>query len=57
MKHVLHDDVMAQMYREDPAYAIALLNSILEESDQAELLIALRQIARAFAYSPYSLTP
>jgi probable addiction module antidote protein len=52
MKDRSHDDAMAQMYREDPAYAIALLNSILEEGDQAELLIALRQMTKAFGGMP-----
>ena len=39
---------MAGMYREDPAYALQLLNSILEDGDQGELLMALRQMATAF---------
>ena len=39
---------MAEMYRKDPAYALQLLNSILENGDQSELLIALRQMAKAF---------
>ena len=39
---------MADIYREDPVYALQLLNSILEDSDQGELLIALRQMAKAF---------
>jgi probable addiction module antidote protein len=52
MKDRSHDDAMAQIYREDPAYAIALLNSILEEGDQAELLIALRQMTKAFGGMP-----
>ena len=48
MKDRTHDDAMAEMYREDPAYALQLLNSILEDGDQSELLIALRQMAKAF---------
>ncbi len=48
MKDRPHDEAMAGMYRDDPAYAIQLLNSILEDGDQAELLIALRQMAKAF---------
>ncbi|MCW5222406.1 addiction module antidote protein [Verminephrobacter aporrectodeae subsp. tuberculatae] len=43
-----HDDAMAEILRKDPAYAVELLNSILEDGDQAELLIALRQMAKAF---------
>lgn len=39
---------MAEIFRDDPGYAIDLLNSILEDGDQAELLIALRQMAEAF---------
>jgi probable addiction module antidote protein len=48
MKDRNHDDAMAELYREDPAYAIHLLNSILDDGDQAELLIALRQMTKAF---------
>jgi len=36
------------LFREDPAYAQQLLNDILEEGEQAELLIALRQMTKAF---------
>jgi hypothetical protein len=32
---------MADMYREDSAYALQLLNSILEDGDQSELLLPL----------------
>lgn len=52
MKDRAHDDVMADVFRKDPAYAIELLNSILEDGDQAELLIALRQMAKAFGGVP-----
>lgn len=48
MKDRAHDEAMAEIYREDPAYALQLLNSILADGDQGELLIALRQIAKAF---------
>lgn len=48
MKDRLHDDVMAQVFREDLAYAVEILNSILEQGDQDELLIALRQMIKAF---------
>lgn len=43
----LHDDAMAEAFRKDPAYAVELLNSILEDGDQGELLIALRQLTKA----------
>lgn len=48
MKDRTHDEAMAEIYREDPAYALQLLNSILEDGDQSELLVALRQMAKAF---------
>jgi probable addiction module antidote protein len=48
MKDKLHDDAMAEAYRQDPAYALQLLNAILEDGDQSEFLIALRQMAKAF---------
>ena len=48
MNDKAHDDAMAEVFRDDPAYATELLNSILADGDQAELLIALRQMAKAF---------
>jgi DNA-binding phage protein len=43
-----HDIAMAEIYREDPAFALDLLNSILADGDQDDLLIALRQMTLAF---------
>jgi probable addiction module antidote protein len=43
---------MAELFREDPAYAVQLLNSILEEGDQSELLITLRRMTKAFGGVP-----
>ena len=43
-----HDEAMAEEFKQNPAYALELLNSILEEGEQGELLIALRQMAKAF---------
>lgn len=48
MRDRAHDGAMAEIYREDPAFVVEMLNSILEDGDQGELLIALRQIAKAF---------
>lgn len=48
MRDRSHDDAMAELYREDPEYARQLLNSILEDGDQGELLVILRQMAIAF---------
>ena len=39
---------IAELFKDDPAYALQLLNSTLEDGDQAELLIALRQMTQAF---------
>ena len=47
-----HDDSMAEVFQSDPDYAIEVLNSILEDGDQGELLIALRQMTRAFGGVP-----
>lgn len=47
MKDRAHDDAMAEVFRKNRAYAVELLNSILEDGDQGELLIALRQMTKA----------
>jgi probable addiction module antidote protein len=39
---------MAELFQQDPAYALELLNNILEDGEQGELLIALRQMTKAF---------
>lgn len=39
---------MAELYRNDPAFALEVVNGILEDGDQAELLIVLRQMAQAY---------
>ncbi|MNQ20431.1 hypothetical protein D3C85_335200 [compost metagenome] len=48
MKSRLHDEAMAELCRNDPALAVDLINSVLDDGDQAELLIALRQLTLAF---------
>lgn len=48
MKDRQHDDAVAELFREDPALAIQMINDILEDGDQAELLITLRQLTKAF---------
>jgi probable addiction module antidote protein len=52
MKDRAHDEAMAEAFSNDPAYAVELLNSILEDGDQGELLVALRQMAKAFGGIP-----
>ena len=48
MRDRARDEAMAEMFHQDPAYALELLNSILEDGEQGELLIALRQMTKAF---------
>ncbi len=52
MKDRAHDESMAELFGEDPAFATRYLNEILEEGDQGDLLIALRQMAQAFGGVP-----
>ena len=39
---------MAELFREDPSYAVELLNNILQDGNQGELLITHRQLTKAF---------
>jgi probable addiction module antidote protein len=48
MRDISNDDAMVQVFRNDPAYAVELLNDILKDGDQGEVLIALRVMAKAF---------
>ena len=48
MKDRAHDEAMSDMFRDDPDYAVQLLNSILEDGDQGEFLMTLRQMTKAF---------
>src|ERR1700733_3957984 len=52
MKNRNHDEAMAELFKEDPAYAVEMLNSILEDGEQGEWLIALRQMTKAFGGVP-----
>ena len=47
-----HDDAMADLYRDDPKLAAQMLSDILEEGDQSELLVALRQMTKSFGGIP-----
>lgn len=42
-----HDEAMAEMFKEDPAFAVELVNSILDDGDQDDLQIAFRQMDKA----------
>ncbi|MCV3766679.1 DNA-binding protein [Rhizobium sp. TRM95796] len=48
MKDRSHDEAMAELFRGDLALAAETLDQILAEGDQAELMIALRQMTSAY---------
>jgi probable addiction module antidote protein len=48
MKSRAHDEAMAELYRKDPEFALQVINNILEDGDQGEMLIVLRQMAKSF---------
>lgn len=43
-----HEDATIASFRNDPQFAAEYLNTVLEEGDQEELLVALRYMAKAF---------
>ncbi len=43
-----HEEATIDSFRKDPAFAAEYLNSILEEGDQEELMLALRRMSEAF---------
>jgi probable addiction module antidote protein len=47
MKDRSHDEAMAELFRDDPLFAVEYLNSVIEEGEQSDVLIALRQVAAA----------
>lgn len=48
MKDRSHNDAMAELFQNDPNFAAEYLNGLLEDGDQADLLLALRQMAKSF---------
>jgi probable addiction module antidote protein len=48
MRDRSHDEATAELLRKDPDFAADYLNEVLEQGDQAELLVALRQLSKAF---------
>lgn len=48
MKDRSHDEAMGELFQEDPTYVLELLNSVRKDGEPGELLIALRQMAKAF---------
>ena len=47
-----HEVATVESFRKDPKFAAEYLNSILEDGDQKELMVALRYIATAFGGVP-----
>jgi probable addiction module antidote protein len=52
MKDRSHDDAMAELFRDDPGFATDYLNSVLEDGEQPDVLVALRQMTKAFGGVP-----
>ena len=42
-----HEDAMIESLRSDPEFAAAYLDSVLEDGDQEEFLLALRRLSEA----------
>jgi probable addiction module antidote protein len=43
-----HEEATVENFRKDPAFAAEYLNSILEDGNQEELMLALRRMSKAF---------
>jgi probable addiction module antidote protein len=43
-----HEDATVESFRKDPSFAAEYLNSVLEDGDQEELMLALRRMSKAF---------
>lgn len=43
-----HDEATVESFARDPAYAAEYLNAVLEDDDEAELLVALNRLTKAF---------
>lgn len=46
--HRAHDEATVEMFRKDPALAADYLNSVLEDGDETDLMLALRSLSQAF---------
>jgi probable addiction module antidote protein len=47
MRDRFHDDALTEMLIKDSTLAVDFLNDVLANGDQAELLVALRQLSKA----------
>lgn len=46
--HRTHEDASVEMFRKDPELAADYLNSVLEDGDETDLMLALRTLSKAF---------
>lgn len=46
--HRPHDEATSEMFRNDPELAADYLNSVLEDGDETDLMLALRALSKAF---------
>lgn len=46
--HRTHEEASIEMFRADPDLAAEYLNSVLEDGDETDLLLALRSLSKAF---------
>jgi DNA-binding phage protein len=49
-----HDEAMAELYREDPAFAVDYLNYLLEEGDEGDFWVPLQQLSKAYGVAQHS---
>jgi hypothetical protein len=53
MRDRSHDDVMVELLRADPAYAVELLKMVQASESNDELAILLRQLTKATAVAAF----
>jgi len=46
--HRTHEEATVEMFRGDPDLAADYLNSVLEDGDETDLMLALRNLSKAF---------
>ncbi len=46
--HRTHEEATVKMFRKDPELAADYLNSVLEDGDETDLMLALRTLSKAF---------
>jgi len=46
--YISHEEATIESFKQDPDYAAEYLNSVLEDGNQKELMLALRRIASAY---------